>query len=328
MKREYDKFGHFIIRKNPIFKTGILQYAPSEVGVISDKSLIDVYRDAEQVKKVADSLIGVPIIVGHTMLCGENSDIGYSCSLSEDVKIIGSVIGNIVIEDGVGYADLSLWQEPKEDALEFSVGMDAEMANQNGITADGEKYDMIQVINTFNHLAFVSRGRAGRGVKILDSGEKMEEETAVTLDTIMGELKKISDRLEKLEAIEKEEGDSTLDAAPKKEITDTELEPEKKGVMDSGEISRMIRDAVALSNLENIKKQKAYDLGSKHVGVFNCATMDSGAVIGYVAEKLNIPKTMDAIIAFDSAKASSAVLDNATPKPSMSEDIFMAEFLN
>ena len=111
--REYDKFGHFIVRKNPIFKTGILKYAPNEIGIDSDKPLVNVCRDPEQVKDVMDTLIGSPIIIDHEMLCGENGSVGYSCSLSENLKVVGSVIGNIIIEDGIGYADLSLWQEAR-----------------------------------------------------------------------------------------------------------------------------------------------------------------------------------------------------------------------
>lgn len=323
MERVYDKFGHYTIKKNPIFKTGILQYAPSEIGVTSEKPLLNVYRDPNQVAEVMDSLIGSPIIIGHAMLCGERSDVGYSCSLSEEVKVIGSVIGNVIIEGGIGYADLSLWQEPQDGALEFSVGMDAEIIEESGVLENGESYDMIQVINIFNHLAFVPRGRAGRDVKILDTGAEVEEK----LDEILGLVKSLEDRLSKLEKTEEDETPEVIDEEPKEEVVD-ESSDEKKEMMDSGEVAKMIQDAVALSKLEDVKKQKAYEIGSKHVGAFNHASMDSGEVIGYVTEKLKIPKTLEAIIAFDSAKAI-AIADNATPtQPVMSEDVFMADFVN
>lgn len=148
------------------------------------------YRPPEEVFK-ADSLnafLGIPITdEHHGKVQGSNAGgLVVGSVLSSGRQDGNNLIADIVIHD----------TSPIEDAgkKELSVGYEVELEMTSGITEDGEPYDAIQRNIKPNHLAIVSKGRAGNARLNLDAadavsfveerGNSMSNTTQTTLSSV------------------------------------------------------------------------------------------------------------------------------------------------
>lgn len=61
------------------------------------------------------------------------------------------------------------------EAREVSMGYTAEHSDEAGVTPEGETYDQARTSITWNHLAIVPAGRAGRSVRLMLDGEDIPE---------------------------------------------------------------------------------------------------------------------------------------------------------
>lgn len=129
------------------------------------------YRPAEEVFKV-DSLTsykGIPITDEHHGEIRGNNSKGL---IIGTVTSEGKQDGNNLIADIVIHNTEPVMFGKKE----LSVGYKVDIEEKSGITEDGEKYDVIQRNIRPNHLAVVSRGRAGNARLNLDSADAVEYE--------------------------------------------------------------------------------------------------------------------------------------------------------
>ena len=169
------------IRDTPVLtRTGVFSY------VLPDGKVRREYRPPDEVFK-ADSLKafeGIPITdEHHGRVNGENSQ----------YLVIGSVLsagrqdGNNLVADIVIHNTTPIMKGKKE----LSVGYEVEIEEKSGVTEDGEPYDVIQRNIKPNHLAIVSKGRAGNArlnMDAADAVQQMEKDNVtnpnVTLSTI------------------------------------------------------------------------------------------------------------------------------------------------
>lgn len=223
------------IRDTPVLtRTGVFVYW------LPDGSKRREYRPPDEVFK-ADSLSafkGLPITnEHHGKITGGNAR-----SL-----VIGSVLsdgrqdGNNLLADIVIHNTDPISQGKKE----LSVGYEVELEMTSGVTEDGEPYDAIQRNIRPNHLAIVSKGRAGNARLNLDAADavqflekqavdKPENLASVRLDSgityqaapeVINELNKFKQDAEKAEA-EKDKQAARADAAEAK-VKELEANQEK-----------------------------------------------------------------------------------------------------
>ena len=299
------------IERNPIARTGILQYTGRELGLSGrEDELINVFRPPETLEnpELLDSFKGKPILIGHQMLkavvADDNSIDFYATEKDPEGLIHGSLGDNIEFDstDGILYAPVNLYTGAAHNALdkgvkELSIGVYGRIEPKSG-SYNGEKYEFTQIITSANHVALVESGRAGDDVAILDSNEKV---------TAMADMKKWYDELtdeqkefaakaikdeEAEKAVEDEEPDGdekkVEDEEPEKAVEDEEAE--KKPVMDAAAVLKLIdkRNSDTAARAKNAKA--IYEIAKEHVGDF--AFKDSASdvdIARYALKKLGKP---------------------------------------
>lgn len=161
-KAEKDKNG--FIRDTPVLtRTGVFVYRQP------DGTLRREYRPPDEVFK-ADSLNafkGIPITdEHHGKITGNNAQ----------TLVIGSVL-SAGRQDGKNLlADIVIHNTDPvtKGKKELSVGYEVELEMTSGITEDGEPYDAIQRNIKPNHLAIVSKGRAGNARLNMDAADAVQ----------------------------------------------------------------------------------------------------------------------------------------------------------
>lgn len=168
MAKVVDTNGYWEIKNNPISKVGVFPYMGRS---ISDECEPDkvyyVYRPATTLEQSVDTWDNPPkpFINDHEML-GE----GFS---KIDDRPVQGVIHNPHFEDGVLYADLSVYSESLKDKIangkkELSLGYFCKYRKEKGVYK-GQAYDYVQEDMVGNHIALVDNGRCGSDVKVFDS---------------------------------------------------------------------------------------------------------------------------------------------------------------
>lgn len=189
MAKTIDKNGFWFIPHNPISKVGVFDYLGSSISEECEPN--KVYK----VLRPGDTLLASvptwdnppkPFINDHEML-GE----GFS---KVDDRPVQGVISNPQYEDGVLYADITVYSEGLKDAIEngkkeLSLGYFCKFEKQPG-TYEGENYDYIQTNMVGNHIALVDAGRCGSDVKVFDRKCVMDSFDIISKDE---ELKKTDD---------------------------------------------------------------------------------------------------------------------------------------
>ena len=198
MAKTIDKNGYWFIPHNPISKVGIFDYLGSSISDECEPNKIyKVFRSGETLLASVPTWDNPPkpFINDHTML-GE----GFT---EIDNRPVQGVITNPVYEDGVLYADITVYSEKLKELIEsgkkeLSLGYFCKFEKQPG-EYDGEPYEYIQTNMVGNHIALVDAGRCGSDVKVFDSKCVMD-----SFDIVVGDQLKKFDELANIE-IEKEE---------------------------------------------------------------------------------------------------------------------------
>lgn len=167
MAKTIDKNGFWFIPHNPISKVGIFDYLGSSISDECEPNKIyKVFRSGETLLNSVPTWDNPPkpFINDHEML-GE----GFT---EVDNRHVQGVITNPQYEDGVLYADITVYSEALKDAIEngkkeLSLGYFCKFEKQAGVY-DGQPYDYIQTNMVGNHIALVDAGRCGSDVKVFD----------------------------------------------------------------------------------------------------------------------------------------------------------------
>ena len=216
-KRTKDENGYLVIKDNPIAKAGVFKYLHSELFEDSeDDTIVNVYRDFEELKKVKDKFSNMPIVYNHQWV-------------GEETKQADGAIGSIIGVDEKSqtlFADLIIYNPDLIEAIEkgeeeLSPGYTGQIEPKKGMF-NSQSYEFVQTPDITNHLAVVANGRAGKDLKIQDSKPKGKEMQKTTVQKIMDSLKKILDEDVKKDVEVKDEEVKAEDADV--EITDGVLE--------------------------------------------------------------------------------------------------------
>lgn len=167
MSKTIDKNGYWFIPHNPISKVGVFQYLGSSISDECEPNKVyNVFRSGETLLKSVPTWDNPPkpFINDHEMLGEGFTDI--------DDRPVQGVITNPQYEDGVLYADITVYSEKLKEAIEngkkeLSLGYFCKFEKQSGVY-EGESYDYVQVDMVGNHIALVDAGRCGSDVKVFD----------------------------------------------------------------------------------------------------------------------------------------------------------------
>ncbi len=189
MAKTIDKSGFWFIPHNPISKVGIFDYLGSSVSDECEPNKVyKVFRSGETLLASVPTWDNPPkpFINDHEML-GE----GFT---EVDDRPVQGVITNPQYEDGVLYADITVYSEKLKEAIEngkkeLSLGYFCKFEKQPGIY-DGQAYDYVQVNMVGNHIALVDAGRCGSDVKVFDQKCVMDSFDIISKDE---DLKKTED---------------------------------------------------------------------------------------------------------------------------------------
>lgn len=191
-------------------RTGIQKYAGYEVGR-PDLLTVNVFRPEAEVfdKASLQSLSHVPVTLDHPIL-------PVTASNWSDLAI--GEVSTDVLRDGERLKiPLILKDQKAIDAVEsgkreLSAGYSCQLDWEEGTTQDGIKYDAVQRNIRFNHVAVVSRGRAGSDFRIGDTDNWgaspiTKDSETMTLRTIMVDGISIQVTDQGAQAIEKLQGE-------------------------------------------------------------------------------------------------------------------------
>ncbi len=113
------------------------------------------------------SLMGKPITLGHKAM--------VTASNAAEVAPIGTVLSAGRKDGGNIRADIVIYDLPTADR-ELSCGYRPDLDETPGITLEGEHYDAIQRNIRYNHVAVVTKGRAGVSRLNMDGDQLPEKE--------------------------------------------------------------------------------------------------------------------------------------------------------
>jgi hypothetical protein len=162
------------IKDNPILtRSGIFEYRRAD-GTVQRE-----YRPPEEVfsDEHLNSLRGLPVTDGHPGRVNEDND----------DAIVGAVLTEGKREDSNLRAEIVIHRTKKIGARrELSLGYSLELDETPG-EIDGQRYDAIQRNLRGNHLAVVTRGRAGNARLRLDREDAAEASVKIEDQSIMAE---------------------------------------------------------------------------------------------------------------------------------------------
>ncbi len=196
-------------------RTGVLEYKNP------DGSVRREYRPEEEVFRsdTLQTLRGAPVTNEHPPEPISPSNFQQ--------YVVGNVVSEARQDGGLVIADLAIQDAGTIDLVErkqrreVSCGYTCELKNVSGVTPDGERYDAIQTQISYNHVALVPRGRAGRDVSLrLDSdGNQIHEEKSMAV-------------VEKVGGVEYEVGtDAHSDAVSRRDAAEAEAKASHEKVV-------------------------------------------------------------------------------------------------
>lgn len=240
-----------------------------EVQAMPDDAVLKAYRPPAEVTKdeYLRSFETIPVTDGHPprMLHPESTR-GYP---------LGTTGENVTVRDGKPWARLTLWDKAAIEAYyagkkEISIGAYNRFVWGPGKTEDGEEYHFMILDTRGNHVAMVDRGRAGRGVRIMDAQpaspaeqpkgrKKMKVQiNGVTFD--------IDDQAAEALAQERKQSKATIDtltgerdAAKGKTLTDEEIDK-----LVTARLEKQAAEQKA-ATLRKIVKDAGYDVEGKSI---------------------------------------------------------------
>ena len=247
MSKTIDRSGFWFIPHNPISKVGVFDYLGSSISDECEPNKIyKVYRSGATLQGSVPTWDNPPkpFINDHEML-GE----GFT---EVDDRPVQGVITNPQYDDGVLYADITVYSESLKEAIEngkkeLSLGYFCKFEKQSG-EYEGEHYDYVQTNMVGNHIALVDAGRCGGDVKVFDHKCVMD-----SFDITVEQLKKNCDSV----IIESEEETATKDEtmADKREYIRKIMAIAAKPNSDGGEEEKVETIAKLLEESEYSKSE-------------------------------------------------------------------------
>lgn len=323
--RVADLNGFIEIKRNPISKEGVFDYAGWQIGLAGDDAhkIFKVYRPAEELAKpeCIESFRLLPFVDEHAMLGGDGMP-------AEKKGVQGYIGEQIEFDPPYLLANLKVVSESMKSLLdngkvELSPGYRCRYDFTPG-TFDGQRYDVIQRDLRGNHLALVEEGRTGPDVAVLDKMTftidakefaTMADEENKTVDQggasarikeLLDELKPLLTEQEEVRAMLRELGlevdkpDDMMDEETETDVVETAVTD-----ADTGTEVKDVKEALdaALARIKELETRPTMDsivatiadrdaLASKvsaFVGTFDSARMTVEQVAKYGVDKLGIP---------------------------------------
>lgn len=148
-------------------RTGIQQYLGAEMGR-PDLPVVNVYRDESEVfsKRSLESFSRIPITVGHPQdpVTADNWKDVAAGTTGDEVLRDGEYL-----KIGLKIKDRAAIDAVRSGARELSVGYSTDIVWGDGVAPDGTPYQARQTGIVANHIAIVSKGRAGAKCRVGDS---------------------------------------------------------------------------------------------------------------------------------------------------------------
>jgi len=164
----------YLVADARVARTGIQQYLGSELGK-PELPIVRVYRPEESVFH-ADAMLSYayrPMTNDHPAepVTADNwRDVAVGQTGGEVARDGDFVRVPLVLMDATAIADYEAGKR------ELSMGYEAEIVFQDGVTPDGQQYDAIQTRMRMNHLALVDRARGGDALRIGDEQRQSRRE--------------------------------------------------------------------------------------------------------------------------------------------------------
>lgn len=182
----------YLIAEAKSVRTGIQLYSGDEVGK-PEMPIVRVYRPAEQVFADASlqSFTHAPVTMNHpdeAVTAANWKDLAIG-EVSTAAKKDGEWVHlPLILKDAKAIAEV------EEGKRELSAGYTCELVWGDGVTPDGQQFDATQTNIKINHLAVVTRARAGSQARIGDGASwgaapfipdhNPKKETIMTLKTV------------------------------------------------------------------------------------------------------------------------------------------------
>lgn len=258
----------YAVAEVPVARTGIQDYAGYEVGK-PDMPVVRMYRPPEAV--FADEYLrSIP----HKAVTDDHPNEAvtaanwkrYSAGYTGETVRKDEASGRIFVP--MLFADEAVIAKLESGKREVSCGYTCDVDWTPGVTPEGEAYDAIQRPSALNHIALVSRGRAGSSCRVGDNWMPVNDskEPVVALKTITfdGLPVEVTDAAEavikKLEtardALKSELADAVKEVADAKAehdrslaAKDAELAEAKAKVADQATIDRLADEKAAVVTL-------------------------------------------------------------------------------
>lgn len=174
MGKEIDRSNFWLVRNNPIIKTGVFPYLGRQIGPECEpEKIYNVLRPEEELfsETAISSFNLIPITVGHALLGSRAEGFvppeekGVDGTTGESSKRQGDKVVN----------DIKLYSERIKDEIqngkkELSAGYFCDFVPESGVW-NGRHYDFVQRNIAGNHIALVEKGRNGADVRVMDSAE-------------------------------------------------------------------------------------------------------------------------------------------------------------
>lgn len=170
----------FLVADAFVVRTGIQLYAGKEVGLV-DRDVVRVWRPEAEVKdaKSLATFSHAPVTLGHPteMVTADN----WAALAKGEVSTEATWDGNkirlpLIVKDAAAIAAI------ESGTRELSAGYTCQLDFTDGVTPDGDAYDAIQRGIRINHLAIVTKGRAGSDCRIGDGADTWGASPVSTAD--------------------------------------------------------------------------------------------------------------------------------------------------
>ena len=247
-----DQDGYLVCENAVLGRTGIQKYGARELGLEDKQGIIEVHRKAEDVfdEESLQSLEGRAFTLGHNS--GTN--------IKNFFKKAKGIVFNVRREDNNIVGDIRIFDEKTANLVESGELRELSLGYKSKIFYDEEKdeYSFKEII--YNHLALVSKGRAGNAM-IFD-GER-DENMAEDLNEVVDEKEEETSE----EVVDEENKEEVEDEENKEENTEQpeetteQVEDEKKEEKEEKEKKEMVKDtAYFLEMQERIAKIEDKDV--------------------------------------------------------------------
>ena len=176
MGKLIDKSEFWLIKDNPITKTGVFPYLGAQIGQqgLDAEKIYYVLRPAEELFKpeTVESFNGIPITIEHAMLGSQDKGL----TKPEDKGIDGVTLESAHQSGDKLLNNIRLFSEQIKDAVnsgkkELSAGYYCDFVPESG-DYHGQHYDFVQRNIFGNHIALVDKGRSGSEIRVMDSAIK------------------------------------------------------------------------------------------------------------------------------------------------------------